>query len=787
VNSAIFSVVEGVMLRPLPYPEPDRLVSLWEEIAREPPDNWHTKGRQLGGDSGPRRMTVAPANLADYERQNHVFSGIAGVAVVGKNLTESGPAEWIFGEKVNAGYFAVIGVQPAIGRAFTAEEDRAGADPVVIVSHELWQRRFGGDPNLIGHTLLLDGEKFTVIGIMPASFRSPSQFGLRDRLQFWTPAAYPLTLLANHGDHEVGVVARLKSGVAVKQAQAELDSISGQLAQVHPDSNRGVRAVIAPLGDDIVRNVRTSLWILLAAVSLILLIACSNVANLMLVRAVGRQREIGIRFALGATRLRVVRELVTQSAVLTLMGLAAGILFGAWTQRLLVSLAPANIPRLEDIGMNWVVLAITSALSLTTGILFGVLPAWQVSKTRPGESLKSGRNLAGASVMRWRSVLMMGELAVSMVLLVGAGLLLKSFILLSGVDLGFETERVVAMNINLPETGYADADRRLAFFEQLAERVSALPAVQSVAFANRMPMRGEWGGGVSVESSSGQVSGEADFQAVNPGYFETLGIPLRKGRLLSGSDRTGSTPVAVVNMAFVKQFLLNQDAVGRRFRRGPGAPWINIAGIVADVRRGGKAAAANPGVYLSAAQTSLYPVRLADFAVRAASDPRNLIAAIQKEVWALDKNQPLTNVKTLDEILSDSVAQRRFQMLLLLLFAGLALFLALIGVYGVAGYSVSQRTAEIGIRIALGARRRDILGLVLRQAMVVVGCGIAAGAVCAYYLSRYMASLLFSIKPSDPLTYLTLAIALAATASAACYIPARRACSVDPTVALRCE
>src|SRR5437867_7816757 len=267
VNSAIFSVVEGVMLRPLPYPEPDRLVSLWEEIAREPPANWKTSGATLGGGAGPKRMNVAPANLADYERQNHVFSEIAGVAVVGKNLTESGSPERIFGEKVNAGYFAVIGAQPAIGRAFTAEEDRAGADRVVIVSHELWQRRFGGDPNLIGHTLLLDGEKFTVIGIMPASFRSPSQFGLRDRLQFWTPAAYPLTLLANHGDHEAGVVARLKSGVAVKQAQAELDSISGQLAQVHPDSNRGVRAVVAPLGDDIVRNVRTSLWILLAAVS----------------------------------------------------------------------------------------------------------------------------------------------------------------------------------------------------------------------------------------------------------------------------------------------------------------------------------------------------------------------------------------------------------------------------------------------------------------------------------------------------------------------------------------
>lgn len=791
VNSAIFSVVEGVMLQPLPYPQPSRLVSLWETLMREPPANWSTSGANIGGGSSaaePERMTVAPANLLDYVRQNHVFSGMAGVAKVGKNLTESGPPERIFGEEVTASFFPVLGVQPAQGRAFTPEEDRPGANRVVILGDELWRNRFGSDPKVIGSTLKLDGEKFTVIGVMPAGFRSPEEFGMVDKLQFYLPAAYPSDLLANHGDHEVSVIARLAAGVSVRQAQVELDSISGQLARAYPASNRGIRAVIAPLGEDIVRNVRSSLWILFGAVSLILLIACSNVANLLLVRAVGRQREISIRFALGASRFRVVRELVTQSATLTLMGLGAGMLFGAWTERILVSLAPVNIPRLADIALNLRVVAFTSVLSLVTGILFGVLPAWQVSKARPSESLKTtSRNLAGASVMRWRSILMMGELALSMILLTGAGLLIKSFILLRGVDLGFEPEHVLAMNINLPETVYSDANRRFIYFDQLAEGVSRLPGVQSVAFANRMPMRGGWGGGLRVESSSGELTGEADFQAVNPGYFQTLGIPIRQGRALTASDRAGSAPAAVVNAAFVRRFLPNEDALGRRFRRSQREPWINIVGIAGDVRRGGKSAPLNPQVYLSAAQTSLYPVRLADFAVRAAGVPRALIMAIQKQVWAIDKDQPVTNVKTLDEVISDSVAQRRFQMLLLLLFAGLALFLALVGVYGVAGYSVSQRTAEIGVRIALGAQRADILALVLHQTMLVVGGGIAMGAAGAYYLSRFIASLLFSVKPSDPLTYVTLGALLIVTTLVACYIPARRACAVDPTVALRYE
>jgi putative ABC transport system permease protein len=379
------------------------------------------------------------------------------------------------------------------------------------------------------------------------------------------------------------------------------------------------------------------------------------------------------------------------------------------------------------------------------------------------------------------------EIALSLVLLIGAGLLIRSFVLLAAVDLGFQPERVLAMNINLPETHYSTAERRLAFFEGLAECVSTVPGVQSVAFANRLPMRGGWGSGVEVDAADGGRKGESDFQAVSPGYFQTLAIALLQGRLLTPSDREGAALVAVVNTAFVRRFLPNQAAVGRHLRRGARAPWLTIEGVVGDIRRGGKASPVTPQVYLAAAQTSVYPVRLADFAVRTAGDPHTLVTAIQKQVWAIDKDQPVTNVRTFDEIISRSMAERRFQMSLLALFAGLALLLAMVGIYGVVAYSVSQRTAEIGVRIALGARQRDILGMVIRQALVVVAAGVAAGAAGAYWLSRYLATLLYEIRPTDPATYAVLAVLLTSVALLACYVPARRAMRIDPMKALRWE
>jgi len=781
VNSAIFSVVDAVMLRPLPFAEPNRLVSLWEQVTGRGPSRISTSGSE-----GPRRTTVSPANLVDYRGGTRAFSGMAGYGYAAMNLTEAGPPERIWGERVTANFFELLGVQPERGRGLLPEDDHPGAANVVVISHELWERRFGLDPNMIGRQITLDGVKYRVVGIMAAGFDSPAQYGFSDRLHFYAPAAYPPELLANHGDHEIKVVARLAPGATLQQAQSELDSVSRRLAERFPDSNRGVSTTITPLAEDIARGVRTSLLVLLGAVGLILLIACANLANLLMVRAIERQREVSIRMALGASRARVIAELVMHSLALALFGGAAGLVLGLWTRRLLVRLAPAGIPRLESSGLDVRVLLFTLLLAVVTGVLFGLFPAWQVSASRPVETLKSNtRSVAGGAVMRWRSVLMAAEIALSMVLLIGAGLLLRSFIALNAVDLGFATGHVLAMNITLPDARYTTADQRFAFFENLIARVESLPGVLAAGVSNRMPMRGGWSGGLELEGRDGYV--ESDLQAVSPGYFRTLGIGLLRGRLLTPADRAGAPLVAVVNNAFVRAFLRDKDPLGVRSRRNDRAPWFTIVGVVADVRRGGKEDAVNPELYFPAAQTNLYPVRLADFAFRAAGDPKSLIGAVEKEIWAIDRDQPVTNVKTLDEVLSQSVAQRRFQMFLLIFFAGLALLLALVGVYGVISYSVTQRTGEIGLRIALGAAEADILRLVIARAMLVVGAGVAAGLAGAFALSRSLTTLLFAVKPADPAVYAAIAALLAIVALGACYVPARRAAKVDPLVALRYE
>jgi predicted permease len=782
VNSGIFTIVDAVMLRPLPYSEPDRLVSLWEVVTGPRPSNMSSSG----SGEGPHRTSVAPANLIEYRNGASSFSGIAGHELAAMNLTENGPPERIWGERVTSSYFAVLGVQPQRGRGILREEDRPGASNVVVISHELWQRRFGSDSDLIGTAITLDGLKYRVVGIMASGFQSPLQFGFDERLHFFVPAAYPAELLANHGDHEIDVVARLRPGASIQRAQAELDAISSGLATRFPESNKNLKTSIAPLADDIARGVRTSMLVLLGAVGLILLIACANLANLLMVRAAGRQREISIRIALGASRRRVMTELMTQTLVLAAFGCAAGLACGVWTRHLLVTFAPAGIPRLDSAALDGRVLSFTLLLSLGTGLLFGLVPSWQVSAVRPVDTLKSNeRSFANSAVMRWRNVLMISEIAVSMMLLIGAGLLLRSFVALNGVDLGFATEHVLAMNINLPEARYRTPEQRFAFFDDLTARVGGMPGVIAAGVSNRMPMRGGWSGSFQLDGVDGDF--DCDLQAVTPGYFQTLGISLLRGRLLTAADRKGAPPVAIVNSNFVNTLLHGQDALGRRARRNPRSPWFTIAGVVSDVRRGGKAAAVNPEMYFPAAQTNLYPVRLADFAFRAAGDPKSLIAAVEQQVWAIDRDQPVTNIKTLDEVISQSVAQRRFQTLLLVLFAALALILALVGVYGVISYSVSQRTGEIGLRIALGAARADILRLVIARAMSLVVIGIAAGAAGAYTLSRSLTALLFEIKPTDPFTYGAIAALLGFVALAACYIPARRATRVDPMVALRYE
>jgi putative ABC transport system permease protein len=770
INTAVYSVVNSVLVRALPYPDPGNLLSLWEESTRE---------------GTVRRGTVAVANLADY-RGIEGLASVAAYEVVSMNLTGSGTPERIFGESVDSEYFGVVGVLPVLGRDLSREDQAAGADSVVILSHDFWRQRLGGDPAALGRTILLDGRPRQVVGVMPAGFRSPVQLTMSNRVEFWVAAQYHPDLLTNRGDHEVSALARLRPGVSLPSARSQVNAVNARLAREYPGTNTHIRAGIAPLQNDLTRNLTDSLAALLGASGLIVLIACVNVANLFLVRSIGRRHEISVRFAIGANRWRVVRQFLTESLLVAATGCVAGLALGFVLMKALVSLAPANLPMIQNVAWDWRVFAVATAVATLTGALFGLAPAWQASKARPVESLRlSPRSPGSGSQARWRAALTTAEVALSLVLLIGAGLLLKSFVVLMGVDLGFQPERVLAVNVPLPTTRYATAQQRLQFFERLEERVRMLPGVQSAAYANRMPLRGGWGSSVEVESVP-ESGLSADFQAISPGYFETLGIPLMRGRGLTPQDRDGQPPVGVVNQAFVSKYLKGTEPVGRRFRRA-GAVWVEIVGVVNDIRRGGKTEAINPQVYLPAAQTGLYPVQLADLAVRSPADPRALAKSVQAEVWAIDKDQPVTNVRTLEEIVSASVAQRRFQMLLLVVFASVAVALAVIGIYGVLSYSVTQRTPELGIRIALGAKPARILAMVLRQAGTVIAIGIFGGLAGAWALTVYLESLLFEVNAHDWHTYAAAAVMLAAVGVCASLLPARRGSRVDPIRALRYE
>jgi putative ABC transport system permease protein len=790
VNTAIFSFVNAVLLQPLPYANADRLVSLWEAKFGQAPAQESTAGSSIAQDAASNRIVVAPANLGDYARSTSQFSGLAGVSVGGRNLTGSGTPERLFGEAVTWNYFSVLGAAPALGRVFDAAEDREGGPPVAIISNGLWQSRFGTDDRILGRTMVLDNTPYQIVGVMPADFTPAMQFNTLDTITFWTPAAFPADLLANHGDHEINVVGRLAPGATIASAQAALTTVSEDLARRFPQSNSTLRAFISPLGDDVVSKVRSSLLILIGTVSAILLIACVNVANLLLVRAVARRREMAVRAALGAARSRVMTELVTESLVLAGVACAVGLALAEFTRRLLVAAAPATIPRLAGVTLDWRVLGFAALISLVTGLGFGVLPAWQAGRARPVDALRSSeRVVAGTWVMKWRNALMVVEIALSTILLTGAGLMLKSLVMLNGVPLGFEPDRVLTANVNLPETRYPSADDRLRFFDALAARLATQPGVDSVAFANRFPLRGGWETGIGVDGLDLPADGSIDVacQAVSAGYFRTLGIPLLRGRLLTPADVKTTVPVAVVSDEFGRKVLGGGDPIGRRFRRAPTAPWITIVGIVRDVRRDGRDGQMMPQVFLPAAQTNVYPVRIADVAVRTSAEPRALAALIRSTVLEIDPNQPITAVRTLEEILSARAAERRFETLLFALFAALAAVLAVVGIFGVVSYAVSQRTPEIGVRMALGADAGRILRWVLGRAAAVVMTGALAGVAGSIALSRFVATLLFQVEPRDGVVYAAAALLLSVVALSTAALAARAATRVNPTTALRAD
>ncbi len=785
MNTAVFSVVNAVILRRLPYADPGRLVSLWEEEIKPDQQNFNSSGTQAGRAGTSLRTTVSVANLADYT-QPRIFASLASYDRAPMNLTGTGAPERISGEAVSAGFFETLGIEAALGRTFTSEDDQPGAPPVVVLAADFWQHRLGGDAAVLGRDVVLDGTPRRVIGVLPRAFRSPLQIAYAvDAAEFYVPAAYPNSLLTARGDHEVNVVARLLPGISIAAAQAALDTVSSRLQKQFPRSNGNFRAALAPLADDLVHRVTGPLWILLAASGLIVLITCVNIANLMLVRAVRRGHESSVRMALGAGRAGLVRQYLAESLAIAAAGCVAALALGAALRKLLVALAPPGTPRLDEVGMDWRVFAVAAALAASTGLLFGIVPAWQASRAHAAEALKTAaRSTATKSQSRWRAALTTAEIALSLVLLVGAGLLLRSFRIAMGVDLGFQTERVLAMNINLPDLRYATAEARFEFFRQLEQRVEALPGVEAAAFANRMPMRGGWSTSVALDSAPDREVMSAA-QAVSIAYFETLGIPLLRGRYFTLQDRGGAPPVAIVNREFARRYLQDADPVGRRLLRGK--TWCRIIGVVNDIRRGGKLDTLNPQIYFPAAQTAIYPVRLADLAVRAAADPRRLVNAIQQQVWALDRDQPVTNVRSMQEIISQSVAQNRFDMLLLLVFAAVAVMLATIGIFGVLSYLVSQRTSELGIRVALGASPRRLLALVLCQAGTWIAAGVTLGIAGTLAATRSLEALLFQVKRTDPLTY-AAAIALLVTVSlTAALIPAARGSRTDPIHALRNE
>jgi predicted permease len=770
-NSAIFTVVYAVLLRPLPYPAPDRLMTLWSYNPRQ----------------GYDKDVSGYPNFEDWRRLSTSFDGMAAYFGGNYTLTGAGDPAQVRGALVTPGFFETLGVAPALGRTFGPREGMAGGERVAILSHGLWQTRFGADPAIVGRSIMLNSVSHEVLGVMPAAFAYPETAVL------WTPLAPSgrfADLMQSRGSYWLEVIGRLKPGTARGTAQVEMDTIASALERQYPDANAGIGVRLVPLHEEIVGDVRQPLSILFATAALVLLIACANVANLLLARAASRQRELAIRAALGAGRRRLITQLLTESLVLATAGGAAGLLLAAWGIQALQSLAPTNLPRLKDVHIDTAVILYTSLASLVTGLVFGAAPALQSAATTAGEFLNERRaESQGSRGRRLRAGVAIAEVAMALVLVIGAGLLVRSFAAMHEVDLGFDARGILAMRVDLPAARYGEDARVAGFYNELVSRLRGLPGVESVGLGTSVMLAGQ-SASLSVYGrpplDRNVPNAPVSYDFVTPQFFTTLRIPLRRGRLFTEADGPTAPPVVVANESLARRFFPDGDAIGKRVTyddpTSAQARWLTIVGIVGDTRRGGVDREPRAELYYPHAQV---PVRRMYALVRTAGDPLALVRPAQAQVWAIDPNQPTSSVRTVEALLAASQANRRFTTLLLGLFSLVALALAAIGIYGVIAYSTAQRVHEIGIRMALGASRMHVLAGVLKEAVMIGAVGLALGVAAALALTRYLSGLLFGVGARDPVTFVALPLGLLVVAVLAALIPAIRAVRVNPLVALR--
>ncbi len=786
-NTAIFSVVNAVLLKPLPFPEPDRLAAVGSAETRP----------SAAGGHGLNSLSYP--DFFDFRAQNKCFEELAIHADRNLALTGDREAKGIRGQRVSAGFFEVLGIKPVLGRTFQREDEGSGGGPggfKVVISHEFWREHFHSDSAAIGRPLTLDAQPFSVIGVMPPGFQFPIQANSIDLYvsiavdaTVYTPGDKPST--EQRGSHSLVAVGRLRPGVTIEQADAELKTIAAALAKQYPESNTNFSAGALPLREDMIGDVRVALYVLFGAVACVLLIACANVGNLLLARALVRGREMAVRTALGASRGRVVRQLLTESVVLGALAGVVGLLLALVGTKALIALVPENIPRAATIELDGVVLAFTLGMSLLTGVFFGLVPALQASQANPANALRDGARGNVGGKHRLRNSLVVVEVALALVLLIGAGLLLQSFARLGQVDPGFRTERLLTARVSLPDSGYADIRKVAVFHDQLLTRIRALPGVKSASAVMPLPLSGSNMTTTFDDEANPKPEGQQPTSPVriaDTDYFQTMGIPVLRGRAPEATDTLDAKLVMVVNERFAQKFFPGQDPIGKRIKPGMSldekdAPMREIVGVVGNVRHRNLSSDFSPEMYIPATQ---FPDTFAILAIRTESpDPTSVTSAVRAELAALDRSVPLANVRPFDEYIARSLARSRFNATLLTIFAGVALSLTAIGIYGVMAYSVAQRTSEIGIRMALGAQSQSIFRLIVGEGMKLVALSLVLGLGGALALSRALGTLLYGVAAWDPLTFIALSFLLTGIAFLACWLPARRAARVNPIEALR--